>query len=327
MLKVYSDEYENAWDRFIETESMNGTFLQTRNFLNYHPADRFTDNSLMFMKGNNIIALIPANVVCDRSGRKLISHAGSTFGGIVLGKHYKKVDDAELIFQELEDYLKENNFTEIHLKMTSRLYAREESELLEYFLFLNGYKASSEMGYYINFDTYCKEEIQENFNSSRRRGYKNSLKHGLVFRELESEEEIRAFYSLLSDNMKKFDTVPVHTCEELLDLKNARLKEKIRFYGVCFGDNLVAGSAVFCFEKKVFHTQYLAGAQDFLQLYPSEFLYKNLIETAKNNGFCSISFGTSTLEHGTVLNGSLAKFKEGFGTREYVNRTYIKKLK
>ena len=52
----YEDNYEKAWDRFVLEESINGTFLQTRNFLNYHPTGRFEDNSLMFMKGNNIIA-------------------------------------------------------------------------------------------------------------------------------------------------------------------------------------------------------------------------------------------------------------------------------
>ena len=126
--------------------------------------------------------------------------------------------------------------------------------------------------------------------------------------------------------MKKFNTVPLHTLEELLEFKNFRLKQNISFYGVYFQDHMVAGSMVFHFGQKVFHTQYLATNQDMLSLYPSEFLYMKLIETAKEKGFERISFGTATLEQGKILNKSLAQFKEGFGTFEYVNRTYTKKI-
>ena len=37
-VQPYTAEQEAAWDRFVMQESGNGTFLQTRNFLNYHPA-------------------------------------------------------------------------------------------------------------------------------------------------------------------------------------------------------------------------------------------------------------------------------------------------
>lgn len=323
MLVVYESSYEKAWDRFIEEESINGTFLQTRNFLNYHPKEKFIDNSLLFMKGNNIIAVIPANVIIDENGKKFVSHMGSTFGGIVLGRQYKKISELEIIFEELENYLIENKFSEIILKQTGRLYAKEESELLEYFLFLMGYSVSYEMGYFINFDKY-KEDIVQNFNSSRRRGYKNSLKHELEFKELISDEEVKDFYAVLSNNMHKFHTAPVHTLDEILELKNDRIKQTIQFYGVCFEKKLLAGSAVFNFGKKIFHTQYLASNQDRLSLYINEFLYKSLIETARNNGFKYLSFGTSTLDNGKILNKSLAHFKEGFGTMEYVNSTFYK---
>lgn len=321
----YEDKYEKAWDRFVLEESINGTFLQTRNFLNYHPIGRFADNSLMFMKGNNIIAIIPANVLEDDDGKKLFSHMGSTFGGIVLGKSYKKVEETDAILCELDDYLADNSFFEISLKMTNRLYSETDSELLDYFLYLHHFEAGCEVGYAVDFSRY-NHDISSNFNSSRRRGYKNALKKELIFRQLIFDKEVSEFYTVLSNNMKKFNTVPLHTLDELLEFKNFRLKQSISFYGVYFQDHMVAGSMVFHFGQKVFHTQYLATNQDMLSLYPSEFLYMKLIETAKEKGFERISFGTATLEHGKILNKSLAQFKEGFGTFEYVNRTYTKKI-
>lgn len=326
MIVEYSDIYEDAWDRFVLQESMNGTFLQSRSFLNYHPKERFQDNSLLFMKGNNIVAVIPANIIEDIGEKTLMSHMGSTFGGIILGKQYKKIAEAEEIFEEFNQYLEDKKIRKVVLKMTSNLYTVKNSELLEYFLFLNGYQAMAEIGYYIDFSEYDTTSIEGNFNSSRRRGWKNSMKHGMVFKELLSDCEIQVFYEILANNMKKFDTKPIHSREELLKLKRECIPNNVRFFGCFYKDEMIAGSMVFCFDRQVFHTQYLATNQERLSLYPSEFLYYGLIKKAAEEKFEKISFGTSTLEHGKVLNKSLAQFKEGFGTKEYVNRTFVKEL-
>ena len=39
----YNSSLEHEWDEFINN-SINGTFLQSRRFLNYHPEGRFVDN-------------------------------------------------------------------------------------------------------------------------------------------------------------------------------------------------------------------------------------------------------------------------------------------
>ena len=53
-IKCYTEEQEENWDSFVKQKSMNGTFLQTRKFINYHPKDRFKDCSLMIYKGNRV---------------------------------------------------------------------------------------------------------------------------------------------------------------------------------------------------------------------------------------------------------------------------------
>lgn len=66
--KQYTEKNENEWDKFVLEESINGTFLQSRRFLNYHPVGRFEDCSLMiFDEKNNLCAVIPACVVEENS--------------------------------------------------------------------------------------------------------------------------------------------------------------------------------------------------------------------------------------------------------------------
>lgn len=120
--------------------------------------------------------------------------------------------------------------------------------------------------------------------------------------------------------------MPVHTLGELLEFKHDRLNECVDFYGVYFGDKLVAGSMIFCFGQKVFHTQYLAMDAEYSNIYPMNFWDYHLIRTAKEEGFEKFSFGISTEDHGKVLNTTLAQFKEGFGCEYCVNKTYIKEL-
>lgn len=322
----FEERWAEKWDKFVMSDSVNGTFLQTRNFLNYHPLGRFADKSLLFVKGNNIVAVLPANICEEDNGKILYSHQGSTFGGLVLGKAFKKISNLEPIMQLLDDYLLSNRIAEIELKMTSLLYSPEETALLDYFLQLYNYSVTYEMGYYIDFGSYA-DDIESNFTASIRRHYRSSLKTEFTFRELQTNAEIGEFYDVLCENYQKFGKLPVHTLDELLYFKNMCLKDVVRFYGVFQDDIMAAGSMVFRFAKKVFHTQYLACRHDMLQLFANNFLYRNLIVVAKELGFSKISFGTSTLYQGKVLNKSLAQFKEGFGTKEYINSTFKKILR
>lgn len=326
MIVQYDDEFRAVWERFVMEESCNGTFLQTRNFLDYHPAGKFKDSSLLCMKGNAVIAAVPAHVVIENGRKKFYAHNGSTFGGIVLGQHAKKISDIEIICTELEEYWKSHEFTDVFLKMTSGIFCRKNVDILDYFLRHYGFIDSLEMGYYIELEK-TGDNVEDSFTSSRRRDLKKAMQHDLQFHELTKEEEMQAFYSLLCENMQKFGVTPLHTYEELKDFKTCRLSEITSFYGVYYEEKMIAGSMAFTFAgSNTFHTQYIVSDQNMLDYFPNEFIYYTLIKYAKEKGYRFISFGTATLEHGKVLNRGLALFKAGFGTEEYMNRTYYKDL-
>ena len=97
-------------------------------------------------------------------------------------------------------------------------------------------------------------------------------------------------------------------------------------YGVYLGNILVAGSLIYRFGEKVWHTQYLASDEAYLNLYPMDFLIANLIFTAVEAGMEIFTFGICTEDQGRVLNLGLSRFKEGFGAEFRINRTYEKWL-
>lgn len=326
-IEPYQQEIEQKWDKFVEKQSMNGTFQQTRRFLNYHyDRGRFKDQSLVVYKGNDtIVAVIPANLLVEDGKKIFFAHQGSTFGGIVMAENFHNIEHVEALLDALEIYLKEQGYDEAWFKNTNELFAKGNCNLIDYEFFKHGYRDFNEISFYIDFADY-KEEIADNFTSGRRRDFRYSQKQGFTFRELSSENEIVTFYDILCENLRKFDTVPVHTLEELLEFQNERLTEETGFYGVFLEDKMISGSMIFRFGKKVFHTQYLAARQDYLKQFPMNFMDTCLIETAKKEGFQYFSFGTSTAEHGLVLNKPLAQFKEGFGTQYTQNKLFHKVL-
>lgn len=322
----YVEEKAAAWDKFVLQQSVNGTFLQTRRFLNYHPIGRFSDASLMIMQGPNIVAVIPACEVENFGEKCFYSHKGSTFGGIVISKNKYDIATLEQIVPLMERFLLRNDYKEIVLKITSDIFSRQRQDMLEYFLFKEGYSSYDELSFYIDCSKIA-DEVSQSWSASRRRDYRYSLKNQLKFRRLESDEEIYTFYSILCDNLSKHNTRPVHTVDELLDFKNNRLQDEVDFYGVFYNDVMVAGTMLFYFEKNVLHTQYLAQDFSYSNLYTMNYMNHELIKKARDEKYSYFSFGISTEQQGRVLNRNLAMFKEGFGTECCINRVFSKNMR
>jgi len=323
----YEDRHEQEWDKFIADDAINGTFLQSRNFLNYHPKERFLDNSCLIFKGDSIAAIVPGCVIIDDAGKKeFSSHAGSTFGGFVIHKDKFHIQAVMDIVETFTQYIKRNGFDNVLLKITSDLFSTKKTDLLQYALQYNGYEQYTELSAYMDLSL-CEDDITANFNELKRRQIKKCLKYPLVFRQLICDKDIAEFYDLLSKNLLKFNTNPVHTLEELYDFHNIRLRDIVHFYGVYYENHLVAGCMCFVFgATKAIHTQYLCSLQNEFDFVPMPFLYYELINHVRGRGYRFLSLGISTENQGRQLNLGLAQSKEAVGCAFTLNRVFRLKL-
>lgn len=80
----FSQDKEKDWDEFVLFRSMNGSFLQTREFINYHKNGKFDDASVCVYKGSELVAVILACVEYEGSNKILFAHRGTTAGGGLL---------------------------------------------------------------------------------------------------------------------------------------------------------------------------------------------------------------------------------------------------
>lgn len=322
----YEDKYQERWDDFVLNKSINGTFLQSRNFLNYHPEGRFCDASLLVMQGTNIVAVIPACDVIEDNRRTFYSHKGSTYGGIIMAAEKYNISIFEEIFPAIENYVIQCGFKCILFKPTLDIICKSETSLFDYYFYKNGYSQYNELNLYINIQS-SHYDLLGKMNSSRRRGYRYSLKNDLEFRHLETDTELALFHKILSKNLLRHKKVPVHSREELIEFKRERLKYVCDFYGVFYQNTMIAGTMLFYFGNSTVHTQYLAQDYDYSNLYAMNFLIFNVEQLALEKGFKFLTLGVSTEDHkGKILNNGLALFKEGFGCNYCINRTFFKNI-
>jgi len=324
----YEAKYEISWDEFVLNDSVNGTFLQTRRFLNYHPADRFQDASYIVWNGKGeIVAVCPACRIEDAGESVLYSHKGSTYGGVIIknGKWYRTRRVIEVLMC-LEKRWREDGIDRVILKQTPSLFCTIDQELTEYCFYYLGYEAGKELNLYVDFTGYDQNILSE-FSQGKRTNVHNCEKEGLIYREVRSKEELRQFYTLLAGTLKKYDKKPVHNVDELYDFITERLKAECEIFGIYKEDKMIAGSMMFYFHRaKVAHTQYLCADTQYNRLSPMTYAYYVMLCEMRKRGFEKVSWGIVTEDMGKYLNDGLTNSKESFGSRHGVNITYQKRF-
>lgn len=304
----YSPEMKWEWDDFVES-SKNGTFLLKRDYMEYH-ADRFPDHSYVFLDDSgSVAALLPATLM---DGGVLSSHAGLTYGGLVMSNRTSAADPLGM-FALLRDRLREEGICKLVYKAIPHIYHRQGAEEDLYALFRNNARLSIR-----NLSTAIN--LRDPIPSSRlgKRAEKRRRKWDIRVSETDSSD---AFWDIvIEDRRLRHNTRPVHTAAELNYLKS-RFPENIRFYIATDSSGEVLGGAVIYLDRGVIHLQYAACTQKGKDMYATDVIYHDLIFNILpgNNYF---DFGISNEDAGRYLNEGMIHHKEEFGGRSVVYDIY-----
>lgn len=312
----YNNEMESRWDRFIMEESFNGTFLQTRKFLNYHPEGRFEDASFLVEKSGIIVAAVPGNT----ADATFVSHQGSTFGGPIISKDFTSASRMVEIVETIDNHLR-SQYKSARLKITAQAFCCERNDLLEYVLEHHGYARHTELSCITPLD--AGEDPLQKCKGECRRNFRSAEAHGLTYRAIE-DSELELFYKFLVISKAKYKTHPVHTIEELRDLQQ-RFPGKLIFRGMWDKETYLSGIMLFAFDNpKVLHFQYLAPDESKNATNATTALFINVMREAAKNGYLRFSWGISTENGGNFLNTNLFRFKEAFGSEPATNVYFTK---
>ncbi len=329
----YNKDLDQRLDHFVNLESVNGTFLQTRQFLNYHPEGKFKDASFAIHKGGTIAAYFPGTVTADG---EFISHQGSTFGGPVIAKEFYSGSRLLEVLKFADEYFAKN-FRSVRLKLTPAVFSQKSPALAEYLLEHSGYERHSELSTVTTFaatSNGSNADPLELCDGDKRRLFrayeKYATNHGnVVYREIKSGE-LEPFYKFLKISKAKHNALPVHSLEEIRDLAFNRIADNIWLRGIYESgaankERLIAGALFFVMPlTKTVHYQYIAPDPEFGDFNPTVAILISIMREAAAKGFRNVSWGISTEDGGNYLNESLLKFKECLGGIAAQNVFYTK---
>ena len=303
-IKRYDAKEKELWDNFVKN-SKNGVFFFLRDYMEYH-SDRFEDHSLIFIKNNKPVALMPANIEEDT----LFSHAGLTFGGIITNRKMKTSLMLQ-IFDSLKEYLKEDGIKKLLYKAIPHIYHSYPAEEDLYALFINNAtlikrEASStiEMAYKIPYS----RNIKRNIKKVQDNGLKIKRSHDFITFMVLKEEQL----------FKKYGLKPTHTAHEMKYLAG-KFPENIKLF-TAEQNGIMVGGVVVYENKNIIHAQYQEADELGMDLHAPSLLFDKLINHYSEKKY--FDFGISTENNGFYLNKGLIDFKERFGARSTVYDLY-----
>lgn len=307
----YSPKYYDSWNEFV-LNSVNGTFLFHRDFMEYH-SDRFEDYSLMVFDNDKLVAVFPANI----HENTVYSHQGLTYGGLIVQNGERTTNQLKY-FEHIFDYLTNQQIAQLIIKEIPVFYHQHFNDILPYLSYVTEAKIiKSEICSVIDLATPFR------ISKSILRDAKSAKKKGITVNET---DDLSFFWErILTANLnKKYHTNPVHTYDEIALLKH-RFPDNIRFYELKL-DNKIIGGTVLFINKDVVHVQYISGLKDYRQLGGLDLLFTELIKYFQNTKKY-FDFGTSNEDNGKKINQGLLFWKEGFGARVCTQKTYSFSLK
>ena len=278
--------------------------------MEYH-SHRFQDYSLMVFEGDELVAVMPANL----SSRIVHSHQGLTYGGLVLGAE-PKLPKVLKYWSALLAYLETKGIDEIWVKAMPGIYHQFPSDELQYAMFkleANRYRCDL---------LSIVRPSQVAYSKDRKAGIQRGINNKLEIREVDDFDEF--WNSILIPNLsEKHQVKPVHSLEEISDLKS-KFPDNIRqFNAYTSSGEIVAGTTIFD-TKQVARSQYISGNADKNKLGSLDLLHHHLLsEVFKDKAY--FDFGTSNQKDEQFMNEGLLYWKAGFMARPIALEFYAVK--
>lgn len=303
----YSSDMAEAWDKFV-ANTKNATFLHMRGYMDYH-SDRFRDYSLIALKNNKMIGVLPAN----RDGDTLFSHKGLTYGSWLVPVKHFDITTMLSIWQQMSQFLKSDGINRLIYKPVPYIYHSYPAQEDLYAIFRHEGKLIES-----NISSAIPLKNALRFDENARRATRTARAAGVTVTE---SSDFESFWLILSDLLQsKFETKPVHDIDEI-KLLASRFPENIKLYAAILDGEMLGGTVLYC-TRHVIHSQYIAASPEGKKKKILPLVFEHIISHIDNDDIAYFDFGISNEQGGRYLNEGLVMQKDGMGGRGIVYNTY-----
>jgi hypothetical protein len=293
-----------GWDDCV---AIGGVPLQSRRFLDYH-GDRFEDASLVWRSAAGRIAAVLPAARHPRMTEVVASHPGATYGGLVGDASLGEAELIALVPGLIEHY-RASGFGRLVYKPVPWHLARRPADGVIWALMRAGAHAVPHMLWNV-----IELNSDRRPSELRRRGLRKAERAGLTVAVALADTDYAAFHAILADNLRaRHGVEPVHSLDELLDLRQRLGGDAALWLARDPGHAIVGGSWVFRCGTRAWHTQYIAASDAGREAHALDLLLESIARGATAAGVRHLSFGASTEPSDGRLNEGLFRFKSGFG--------------
>lgn len=302
IIKQYHDSDYSEINKFVISTSPE-RFINTPKFLSYH-GDRFNDFSLVIRnKKSQVIGFFPAAVLND----EIISHPGLTFGGLITSSN--KAEEIFQIYDEIINFYK--SYKKLSIKLPPPIYLKNQFLEEAYFRYRN-FKSSS-------FFLTSIVELKNSISISK--GKKDNIRKAKKLNSIivDFSAQFKTIFPGLEESLASIhNATPTHSLKDL-ELLNQLFPENIYSVAALSGSEVLAGAVIFE-SGSIIHTQYLFNSPAGRNVGALDFLILELISNKRSKEI--LSFGSSSEDGGEKINIGLLKFKEGFGSKIQLGKTF-----
>lgn len=307
----YHDADAARWDRLVASAT-TANLLHTRAFLGYH-GDRFDDRSLLLVDGDDRLAGVLPAAVDPGDARRVVSHPGATYGGLVLDPAKYGLDAIAWLPVACAAFADLGFDRFLYKSVPPHLHAGMQQ--VDLFAL---WRAGA---------TLVRRDLWNVIDLARPRAVeRNRARRLRQARELDldvacdgSPAAYAAFHAVLRARLADtHGAAPVHSVEDMLRLQ-AAFPDRIALWlardanGECLAGEWILDLGV------ALHGQYGAATARGRECSAQDLLLEEIIAGAARRGFRHFSFGTSTEEAGRRLNAGLFKYKASFGAGAVVH--------
>lgn len=293
----YNNNLKQDWDNFVINNTFS-TVYHLRNFLEYHPENRFEDYSILIYSNNILICILP----CCKNNNKYFSYKGSTYGGPVIHNNWVSIDKMKLIIDKIFEYYD----NKIEFRLANDIYFPDHIKLL-YFLLSQKLKIVPELSWHIK----SNDDFIGQISNKRNKKYLEKMinDNNINCFITNDKNDYINFYNILKINLNKnHNTNPTHTLEEFLDIKE-RIKDNVYLFIVKQEEKILGGVFVIKITNKCLYTFYISRNIEYNTSAVIYAMYTISIFSKENN-IQYIDYGISTENSGKDINIGLSDYKQ-----------------
>lgn len=285
--------------------------MHSRQFLSYHPADRFDDHSLLFYDRHRLQAVLPAASTSESDNLCLRSHPGASYGGLVFGRDVSYWATNSTV-TALVRYARANGFARIWMRTPEPVFFGRHCAEIDAALFQAGFRVTGrELSSAVSLRGVTEDTVIDQFRDNARGATKRALSLGVVARNTNAFGD---YWKLLAGNLNRHDATPTHSLAEIQLLREVS-PDRIFLVGGYLNDKLVSGALLFQLNATAGHTFYMAQDSNHRQLRSLNLVVHQALVECVRRKLQWLNFGISSIpgSGGHEMNEGLLAFKRSCG--------------